>query len=75
MAKLVSHLTERLSGSEDSQRKVFRDSIVENLTEFFGRFRALNVRSNSQLDQLVADAQRVIRGVEPQAPASRNFSI
>ena len=67
LAKLVSHLTERLSGSEDGQRKVFRDSMVENLTEFFGRFRALNVRSNAQLDQLVADAQRVIRGVEPQA--------
>ena len=40
LAKLVSHLTERLSGSEDGQRKVFRDSMVENLTEFFGRFRA-----------------------------------
>jgi hypothetical protein len=26
----------------------------------------LNVRSNAQLDNLVADAQRVIRGVEPQ---------
>jgi hypothetical protein len=67
LAKLVSHLTERLSGSEDGQRKVFRDGMVENLTEFFGRFRDLNVRSNAQLDQLVANAQRVIRGVEPQA--------
>ena len=67
LAKLVSHLTERLSGQDDSRPKVFRDSAVENLTEFFGRFRELNVRSNVQLDQLVADAQRVIRGVEPQS--------
>ena len=67
LAKLVSHLTERLSGQEDGQVKVFRNSMVENLTEFFGRFRELNVRSNAQLDDLVADAQRVIRGVEPQA--------
>ena len=66
LAKLVSHLTERLSGSEDGKPKIFRDSAVENLTEFFERFRELNVRSNEQLDQLVADAQRVIRGVEPQ---------
>jgi len=67
LAKLVSHLTERLSGSEDGRAKIFRDSAVENLTEFFQRFRDLNVRSSEQLDRLVADAQRVIRGVEPQA--------
>ena len=67
LAKLVSHITERLSGQEDNKPKIFRDSAVENLTEFFARFRQLNVRSNEQLDSLVADAQRVIRGVEPQA--------
>ena len=66
LAKLVSHLTERLSGTEDGKPRIFRDSAVENLTEFFGRFRQLNVRSNAELDNLVADAQRVIRGVEPQ---------
>jgi hypothetical protein len=67
LAKLVSHLTERLSGTDDNKPKVFRDSSLENLTAFFERFRQLNVRSNVQLDQLVADAQRTIRGVEPQA--------
>ena len=66
LAKLVSHLTERLSGQEDGKPKVFRDSAVENLAEFFERFRHLNVRSNEQLDGLVAQAQRTIRGVEPQ---------
>ena len=39
---------------------------MENLTEFFDRFRQLNVRSNEQLDSLVNDAQRIIRGIEPQ---------
>jgi hypothetical protein len=67
LAKLVSHLTERLSGQDDGRAKIFRDSAVENLNEFFERFRQLNVRSNAQLDQLVADAQRTIRGIEPQA--------
>ena len=41
--KLVSHLTERLAGGEDGQRRVFRDSAVTNLGEFFERFRDLNV--------------------------------
>ena len=66
LAKLVSHLTERLSGQADGKPRIFRDSAVENLTEFFQRFRALNVRSSEQLDQLVGQAQQVIRGVEPQ---------
>ena len=66
LAKLVSHLTERLSGQEDGKPKIFRDGVVENLTEFFARFRQLDVRSNEQLDQLVAQAQRAIRGIEPQ---------
>jgi hypothetical protein len=67
LAKLVSHLTDRLSGQADGSSKVFRDSALDNLTEFFGRFRDLNVRSNEQLDHLVGEAQRIIRGVEPQA--------
>ena len=66
LAKLVSHLTERLSGTNDGKPKTFRNSCVENLNEFFQRFRQLNVRSSEQLDSLVADAQRVIRGVDPQ---------
>ena len=67
LARLVSHLTERLSGADDGQPKVFRDSAVENLTEFFSRFRELNVHSSEQLDQLVEQSQRILRGVEPQA--------
>ena len=35
LSQLVSHLTERLSGTEDGKPKVFRDSVVENLSEFF----------------------------------------
>jgi len=65
LAKLVSRLTERLSGQVDQKPKIFRDSAIGNLTEFFDRFREMNVRSNEQLDNLVADAQRVVRGVEP----------
>jgi hypothetical protein len=65
--QLVSHLTERLSGQEDGKPKVFRDSAVDNLTSFFDRFRQLNIRSNQQLDDLVSQAQRITRGVQPQA--------
>ena len=65
LSKLVEHLSERLSGG-DGRPKVFRDSVVENLTAFFDRFRALNVHSSEQLDDLVSRAQQVLGGVEPQ---------
>ena len=78
LAKLVSHLSERLSGAEagatggtggaggDGKPKVFRDSAITNLSEFFERFKHLNIRSNEQLDQLVSQAQGIVRGVQPQ---------
>ncbi|WP_010583150.1 hypothetical protein [Schlesneria paludicola] len=66
LGKLVGHLTERLAGADDGKPKIFRDSAVENLTDFFHRFRHLNVRSNAQLDELVAQTQQIIQGVRPQ---------
>jgi len=65
-AKLVAHLTERLSGGASSEKKIFRDSAISNLIGFFERFKELNVRSNQDLDQLVEQAQRIVGGVEPQ---------
>ena len=62
-ARLISHLSERITGGEDGERKIFRDSAVGNLNEFFERFRSLNVRSNDQLDALVVQAQQAVRGV------------
>ena len=67
MSRLVSHLTERISGSGDGQPRVFRDTAIENIREFFQRFRELNVHSSEQLDQLVEQSQRILSGVEPQA--------
>jgi hypothetical protein len=66
-ARLIEHLAERLSGSgDDGSPKVFRDSAVGNLREFFDRFRELNVRSNPELDALVERARRVVRGATAQ---------
>ncbi len=62
---LVSHLCERLAGADDGRPKVFRDSAVDNLHTFFERFRRLEIGSSSELQQLVSDAQGLLRGVEP----------
>ena len=72
LQRLTAHLAERLTGLHDGQPKVFRDSAVENLREFFERFRRLNIRSSPELDALVEQAQQTITGVEPQTLRDSN---
>ena len=72
LSQLVSHLTDRLSGQADGRPKVFRDSAIGNLHEFFERFRSLNVRSNEQLDVLVAQCQGIVQGIQPQELRKRD---
>ena len=58
---------ERIAGSDEvGGPKVFRDSAVANLVDFFDRFKSLNVRSSDDLDDLVARVQRAVRGVGAQ---------
>jgi hypothetical protein len=66
LGKLVSHLAERLSGESDGKPKVFRDSAVANLRDFFERFSRLNIGSNEDLDRLVAECRQLVSGVGPQ---------
>lgn len=66
LERLIGHLSERLSGDDDGKPKVFRDSAVTGLAEFFGRFRQLNINSNEQLDSLVARCEQMMTGVQPQ---------
>jgi hypothetical protein len=66
LSTLIAHLIERLAGSEDGKPKVFRDSAVGNLREFFERFRHLDIRSSPELDELVRQAQQVVGGARPQ---------
>ena len=66
LSRLIDHLTERLTGEEDGRPRIFRDTVVTNLSDFFERFRNLNIHSNEQLDELVQHARRVLQGVDPQ---------
>jgi hypothetical protein len=67
LSKLVEHLNERMSGSDDGKPKIFRDSVVTNLLEFFERFRQLNIGSSEELDRMVASVQQIVRGISPSA--------
>ena len=64
LQRLTAHLAERLTGLHDGQPKVFRDSAVENLREFFERLGRLNIRSSPELDAHVEQAELTINGIE-----------
>lgn len=65
-ARLVAHLTERLGTGSNGERQIFRDTVISNLTEFFERFKHLNLGSHEELGRLVEQAQGLVRGVTPQ---------
>jgi len=65
--RLVGRLVERLGEPAPGEpKRVFRDSAVENLSEFFSRFRELSVHNSEDLDRLVEQAKSVVRDVAPQ---------
>jgi len=68
-ASMVSHLAERLTDDGSGERKVFRDSAVENLREFFGRFRQLPLHGSSadQLEALINQVQGTLGGISPRS--------
>lgn len=66
LAKLVEHLSERLAGDVDGKPQHFRNSTVENLRNFVGRFRELTIAGSSAgLDQLVSQAEQLVANVTP----------
>lgn len=67
LSNLIGHLNERLTGEVDGKPKVFRDTAITNLQDFFARFRQLNVRSNEELDSLVERCQQIVNGRTPQS--------
>ena len=63
---MVSHLIERLADNPDGTQKVFRATAVDNFKEFYENFRKMNVRSNPQLESLIAQASNLVGGVSVQ---------
>ncbi|MCH8188740.1 MAG: hypothetical protein IIB66_08575 [Proteobacteria bacterium] len=65
LAGMVEHLAERLGGDDDGKPKVFRDSAIENLRDFFGRFADLSIGSSAELEAVVQSAQDLVSGIDP----------
>jgi hypothetical protein len=59
----LKHLSERLEVSSDGEKKVFRDSLIENAREMCSVLSALNVTDDPKLEQARKELEQAIFGV------------
>lgn len=65
LADLLDHLVERLGQNPDGSKRIFRDTAVENLTEFLNLFDGRNVTDDDEMAGLVDKCKKVLGGREP----------
>jgi hypothetical protein len=63
-AGLVGHMTKRLDPNASERPKVLRASMVEKLEEFLRGFGSRNLFEDEALENLVAQARSIMRGVD-----------
>ncbi|MFA5385026.1 MAG: hypothetical protein WC364_10255 [Eubacteriales bacterium] len=64
-ADLIAHAAASLDMSNDGKPKIFRDSLVSNMSTFFNYFDARNLTDDKQLSDLVQRARDAMQGVTP----------
>jgi hypothetical protein len=62
----VDHIVERLTPDEDGQRKIFRNSMVDNLKSFVQDFQHLNITNDTELAEEINKVNLLMEGVQPQ---------
>lgn len=62
---LVNHAAAALTTGNDGKPKVFRDSLVNNMEQFFTYFEAKNLTGDEELADLVQRARGIMHGVTP----------
>jgi len=67
LAEMVHHLVDRLSKpGEDGKPKVFKNTLVSNLTTFLDTFDARNLTDDTELAAVVTKARGLLGGIDAQ---------
>lgn len=64
MLQLVRKMSNRLKSDPEGKPLIFRNTLVENLTEFLGNFDFRNVTDDAQLQGIVKQARALLKGVD-----------
>ena len=69
LAALLDHAVERLgsetAGKRRGKPRMFKDSLIANMNEFFRTFEGRNVVGDQELAGLVGEAQKILAGTNP----------
>ncbi len=65
-AEVVAHATERLTVKPGEQKKIIRDSLIDNFKEFCQTFRLRNLTNDVELQDLVDKAEAIMSDVRPE---------
>lgn len=60
LAELVSHMTERLTPTEDGKPRIFRDTLVSNFADFLRTFEARNITDDADLARIASEARALL---------------
>jgi hypothetical protein len=65
--RIVREITKKLEPDETGKRKAFRDTVLDDLTEFLSTFRLRSITNDADLDGVVATLQQITSGVNVDA--------
>lgn len=62
---VLARMSERLDYADHEKKKVFRDSLVENVTEMVDLLRACNITNDAEMSRMADRLEQALRGVTP----------
>jgi len=65
--KFLTRMSERLDYSDNETKKIFRDTLVTNVTDMIELLRVCNVTGSSQMDAMANRLEEAMSGVTPDA--------
>lgn len=63
---MLTHAIERLTPGEDGKKKVFKNTLTGNITEWLKNLPLRNVTGSAELDQVTSDLAKLMDGVSPE---------
>lgn len=63
----LSKMSERLDYSDSKTKKIFRDSLVDNVCEIVEMMKSCNITGNNQMSAIAASLENALLGVTPEA--------
>lgn len=64
---VLARMSERLDYADHEKKKIFRDSLVENVTEMVDLLRSCNVTHDAEMARMADRLEQTLRGVTPDA--------